>query len=168
MKYPVLLLVMTCALLVSACGSTHTTTRVAVDEESAVNTAVPDTLLDTTPPPLPKTDLPTRPVRVRTYATPDTTSPTASITAVEVTPEEVRLRTPQGEQVYRTPAKNETLVATPDTAGALHAGVRGTQAPRYVEVDVPDRSWSFRTYALVYGGLIVAALTLILLIRILR
>jgi hypothetical protein len=153
-------------LLLVACSSSERAI-VTVEEPSAVTYQAPDTTRLVEAPPVALEGTLTEALDVRTYDTPDTTSPTQEVRAVSATDSTLTIDTPRRSETYRLPALGETLRLVPDSGG-MEGQVSGTKRPRTTEVDVPQSDgWSTRTWILVGGGFVLCSLGLIALIKIL-
>ena len=155
-------------LALSACSTSQRTAQVSMQEAPTIRTATPDTL-DLDIPPLPRYDVQTRPIEVRRFAERDTTSARLEITAVSVG-RDVRIRTPDGEQVFAAPTKGEMLTVKPDSSrpNKLAAGISGTPSRQTIDVTLPDESPSTWTRLYYLMGGLGALLVLTLLIRLVR
>lgn len=143
------------ALLLSGCKSSHH----VVGETSAIVTARPDTVLVTTPPPMPKADVRTMPTRVERYRQPDTSRQIAEVTAVVVDRRvghspTVTVRTTSGSSTFALPATGEVLSVTAARDCTAVASVGGKQ----VDVVAPERE---PTWWDEFKGFVVGMLALI-------
>lgn len=145
------------ALLLSGCSSS----RHVVDEQSAVVTVRPDTVVSSVQP-LPRADVATMPVEVREYRTPNT-SHAAPVTAIVVDRRDpkrqaVQVRTNVGAQTFRLPATGEVLVAEAQADSTLVASVGGKQ----IDIVAQERDltwWGRQTRGLAcVGALCILAL----------
>mgnify|MGYP006429610251 CR=1 FL=1 len=170
--FATLLITCTC---VGACGGTQTTT-VDVPTRTGVNTTPPDTVARVNAPALPPPGRVTVPLRVDTFARPDTTD-THRVRSVTVTggtqddagtwtPGTLTLDTGTSRLTYPLPAPAETTTVRADSAG-LRADVRGTPEPRRVTVETPEPRASFWGRIQTMAYVAVAVLLIALLLRLL-
>ena len=155
--------------VLSGCGSSRQ--AVTLEEESAVQTDVPDSLVAPAPADLPDVRAQTLPQEVLTYEDLDTLSAAVEVTAVTATPGELRIRTRSGETTYQQPATGETLVLEPDMPAApgdtvqadtlqttrFKAGVAGEKKPRTVQAKAPPEpadGWGLRLIIAVVVGIL--------------
>lgn len=163
--------------MLAGCGSSGQ--AVTLQEESAVQTDVPDSLTAPAPLDLPDVRAQTLPEEVLGYEELDTASAAVEVTAVKATRDELTIRTRSGETTYQQPATGETLVLEPDLPAApgdsaqldtlqpsrFKAGVAGSQEKVQVEAPAEDDGWGFRQYLFYITGAVGGILCLVLIIK---
>ncbi len=121
-------------LLLAGCSSS----RHVVDEQTAVVTVRPDTVVSAVQP-LPRADVATMPVEVREYRSRDT-SQAAPVTAVIIDRRDPKrqtytIRTPTGSQTGQLPATGEVAVSVAQSDSTFEIRVGGKQ----IDVVAPER-----------------------------